>query len=224
MTEKEYIEQLRNKASIPGAKASMSDEELLALLLSNTNCKDRLRHVVNGLVSHFGTVKLCFSARLSELMAVDGMTRNAAVLIMLVGKAASTRDKKPAHGECTGDFGRMFLAVLKPSREEELWAAALDKRDMFIGVERLALGTQVEVGINLGAVIAFAGRYGSRRIVIAHSHPDACEPELSERDMLSMIHIAHTLDELGITLLGQVVIAKEKAKFFECNSEKFSRE
>ncbi len=219
MTEKEYIKALKEKASVPGAKAAMNDDELLALLLAETNCKDRVRHVVNGLISHFGTARRCFSARYSELMTVDGMTHHAAILIMLVSRAASSRGKKSAVVKCRDEFSKRFIAEVNLTEEEEMWAAAVDDKNKFIAVERIAIGSQIQVGINMSSLISFAGRYNAKRIIIAHSHPDMHDTELSSRDITAMKYIVKTLGIYGIILMGQVVISGNKAEFFEYKAE-----
>ena len=223
MTEKEYIKDLKSRASVPGGKASMSDEELLALLLADTNCKDRVRYLVSGLVSHFGTVRRCFTAPYAELMTVDGMTRHAAVLIMLVARAAASRGKKTPVVKSSDEYSRMFIEAVNLTNEEEMWAVAVNDKNKFTAVERIAIGSQIQVGINISSIISFAGRYGSKRIIIAHSHPDIHNTELSHRDNAAVEYIVKTFEKFGIKLLGQIVISGNQAEFFEYKYEQVSR-
>ena len=219
MTEKEYIERLRDSLGTTEKKSSLTDDELLGLLLSHTDCKDRVRYVVSGLVSHFGTARRCFSAKYHELVAIDGMTRHAAILILLAASTSARSIEKTPIRKCKGDFSRMFLASVNLSNEEELWAAALDDNDMFSVVERLAFGTEIEVGINMSSIISFAGRYKAKRIILAHSHPDIHDTGFSKRDEVAMEYIAKKLKLIGIELVCHVVVSGRQAAFFRCEPD-----
>lgn len=217
-TNKEYADGLRARFARHG-DADMTDTELLCLLLSFTNVSGRLCETVAELERHFGTARGCFHVRYADLMKIEGMTRHGAMLILLTGKLAAMRGKVPPVGRSASEYESMFSMMMRYSRDEELWAAALDDDDGVVAVERLASGEETQVGITVGCVMRFAAYHKARKVIIAHSHPGADSAEASPSDMHSLSYLGRVLDNAGITLLGQVIVSGRKARLFKYSPE-----
>ncbi len=218
--DKNRIKQLKEHFARPEEREGMSDEELLILLLSFTNVGDDLERVIHGLYADFGSFRRCFLANYTDLMRIDGMTHHAAMLILLTGKIIDISDRDQYVGRKITDFGQLFLSAIKPGREEEFWAAALDENDRLIALEMLAIGGQGSVSVPIGVILRFVTYHSSRRIVVAHSHPDLFEAKESKRDIEAMHFIGGSLDKIGVKLYGQVIVAGKHAKFIPYDPQK----
>lgn len=192
----------------------MQDDELLALLLSFTNAGKELYRVMDGLYADFGSFRRCFLASYTDLMRVDGMTHHGAMLILLTAKIINLRDKSQLIGRKITDYKELFLTVIKPSRDEEFWAAVYDDSDRLAAVELLASGLQGRVSVNISDIIRFVTYHNSRKFVIGHSHPDVFEVVASPHDIRVMELIGSSMGNIGVRLIGQVIVAGRNAEFF----------
>ena len=211
--DKNHIKELKERFVCLEERENMRDADLLALLLSFTNVKDDLGHVMDELYRSFGSFRRCFLANYTDLMRVDGMTHHGAMLILLTGKIVHLSDREDYIGRKITDFGTLFLSAIKPTMVEEFWAAALDPDDRLITIEKLGVGVQDAVSVPVANILRFATYHDSKRIVIAHSHPDLFHAEPSIRDINAMHYIGSTLGRVGIKLYGQVVVAGRNASY-----------
>ena len=211
---KEYTKELRERYAKNG-DTDMSDVELISLILSYTNVQSKLKETVAALETHFGAVRHAYHARYAELMRIDGMTHHASVLLLLIGKLVSMKGKKSPVGKRVAEYESMFSMMMCYAREEELWAAAIDGDGVVVAIERLVSGDDTQVTIAISKVIKFAMYHNTRKIIIAHSHPGAIEVEESSADVYSMNYIGSMLDNTGVELIGQVLVAGKKTKMIE---------
>lgn len=209
---KEYAAELRARYKNGGAEG-FSDTELLCLLLSFTNVKGRLREVTAELVGTFGSVYSVYAASYSDLMSVRYMTRSAAVLVLLVGRFISLSEREYRERSVT-EYEAKFLEALKYCTEEEFWAAALGSDGAVYALERLSSGNDVSVDISVSEIVRFAVKNKTRRVIVAHSHPNANDSVRSDTDEYSMNTLATALHGAGIVLDGHVIIANGEAKLY----------
>ncbi len=210
---KEYAASLRERFNKKGS-ADFSDRELLCLLLSYTNVKNNLVSVADALEDRFRDISKCYTASYSELMDVEGMTRHGAVILMLMGRLAALRSDSVHAARSGGEYEAQFLTILRYTMREELWAAALDDDGAVRALERLSCGSDMSVEISAGVLMRFAVKSNAKRVIIAHSHPDATEPVESQTDVYSAKYLATALNAAGVTLEGQVIVAGGKARMY----------
>ena len=134
---KEYTAALRQMFENQGAD-TMSDGELLCLLLSFSANKTDVQKLVSALAERFGSVNNAYRAGFSELMGVEGMTRHSAVLIMLIGSLAAIGNTNTRKSQSNPEYETQFLNLLRYTMREEMWAAALDTEGEVCALERLA--------------------------------------------------------------------------------------
>lgn len=219
---KEYAKELKARYQKSG-DAGMSDKELLCLMLSYANVTPVLRETADAIEKHFGTVRYAYHAKYSELVRIEGMTRHAAVLLLIIGKLVSMSSRTPSVGKRVTEYEEMFVGVMRYSLEEELWAAALSDTGVVIALERIAKGEDAQVSVNVSKLVKFAAYCKTHKLIIAHSHPGAIEPIASKADKYAMAYIGATLDEIGIELIGQVIVAGKNAKLIRYERQKLKQ-
>ncbi len=217
-SDKEYIEELAR--CFTNSDRELTDEELLVLLLSFSDCKTHVRETVQEIKKHFGSFRNCYFASNSELSHIDGMTRNAAVLMQLTAAIANHRDIPSLLGKYVHDYCDLFASVIGKSLDEELWAAALTDKGELINVECISRGTVNMVGVSGSVLCRFAAKNKSRYVVVAHSHLDGCSPEASKMDFKAMEYVGSTMSLYGITLIGQVILSDKGARFYPYENNK----
>ncbi|MBQ2765829.1 MAG: hypothetical protein IJF48_02460 [Clostridia bacterium] len=220
MTEKEYISKLRSDFSSPETRAKMSDDDMIALLLSFTDCKNRIPQVLEGLRRCFGTSKRCFFADYTDLIGIDGMSHHAAILLLLTAKVSHLKDKKPVRTKNIKEFDKLFLGFIRRSRDEEFWVALINEKNDMVEIKRLAVGNNCRVDINVSDIITFAAYHNVRRVVVAHTHPDGNKVEISEQDKRAIKYMGDALEVVGIELIGQVIVSGRNAEFFKYERER----
>ncbi len=219
---KDYAKELRERYAKSG-DTDMSDAELFALILSYTNVQSRLRETVEAVESHFGTVRHAYHSKYAELMRINGMSHHAAILILLIGKLVAMSEKTHPVGKRVPGYEAMFCSVMCYSPVEELWAAAIDDSGVVTSLERIAVGEDTQVTVSLGIMLRFAVHNKAKKVVIAHSHPNAVEVECSSADEYSMGYIGAVLEEIGVELIGQVLVAGKKAKLIPYTRQNFKQ-
>ena len=213
ISNKEYIDLLVKKYG-SSERDSMTDEELLALLISNTDCKHHVRETVDAIKRHFGSCRRCYYASYTELTSIDGLSHNAAMLILLTSGILNHRDIPSLIGKQVKDYCELFLAVMRRGFDEELWAAALTEDGVLKNIERISSGIPGAVELRAASLCKFAADNSSRHLVIAHSHSEGSSTEASNTDIRMSEYIAETLALYGVELIGHVIVAGKKAEFF----------
>lgn len=212
-SEKEYIKQLKLRFASANSEDGLCDDELLTLLLSYTNVGKEAEQLSKKLYSHFGSFRSCFFASYPDLMRVEGMTHNAAMLILLTAKCSHLRKRPNLIGSVVTDYSELFLSLIPPMSKEQLWGAAFDDNDRLIKVEKLLVGTENGVSAPLNAIAGLATMSRSHKIIIAHTHPGLFKAEPSLQDNIVLSNLGRSLNTVGIKLIGQIIVAGTDTHF-----------
>lgn len=210
--DKEYIRDL--KLCFGTDADTMTDEQLLTLLISYTDCRKRVVAVSTGLVKQFGSFRACFDASYDELCCVEGMTHNAAVLITLVAEIRNMKRSSYKIGEKITDIEKFFLNSVKRCRDEKFYVVAMDSKHKLLNVKKLTGGKADSVDFMISDIVDFAAYHKAGIIAVGHTHPGMGTPEASQKDLGIMETIAKVLHRLDIEFMGQVIIAEGKARLY----------
>ena len=209
---KEYIQEL--KTFLETDADGMTDDQLLTLLLSYTDCRKNTVAVSSGLLKHFGSFEACFDASYDDLLCADGMTRNAALLISLVSEMRRACRKRYKVGKRVDDIETFFLGVVRQSSCEESYVAAFDSKNKLLGVERLAAGNSCSVDFFTNDIVDFAAFHKADKIAVAHNHPGVNTTEASQHDFCAIKSVGEILQSVGVEFIGQVIVAGDEAKLY----------
>jgi len=216
---KEYIKELKKRFTSEDERADMTDREILALLMSHARCTLDTQTVVDNLYASFGSYENCFYASYDELVGVAGMTRSAAMLILIITEALNSDKKPPAIGKKIHDVEKMFFDAIKRNRDEEVYAAALDRDDRLLGFKRMAKGTSASADFRINDLVDFSAYVGAYKIVLAHTHPFVSVPELSAQDAETTETLGAVLEQTGMQFIGQVIVTDTEAKLYRYNPD-----
>lgn len=217
---KTLIKMLREKFDSENGAADMTDKEILMLLLSYTNCSGSVDSVVENIYDFFGSYKNCFLASYEELMRVDGITHNAAMLILLIAGVYGMPANTPKIGQKITDVEKMFFDAIGRRRDEQLYIATFDDDFLLTGFKRLAVGSPEQVELNIREVVEFVTHHNSRKAVIAHTHPGVAMPTESFSDSHTIRVVGAKFKDNNIQFIGHVIVTDIEAKLFPYDEAK----
>lgn len=217
--DKQYTENLREKFNSPEMRGNMSEEELLGLLLSYTDCRRNLSHIMDLICERFPCVEDIYRCSYEELMQIDKMTPHGAYAILLVSKIFPGKCERLKAFKKNSDYEELFYSLFTDSKEEEIWAAIFNSKDELVTAKKIANGTFGHSDMSMGDLIELTVSVNSHKIVLAHSHPYTNISEVSEEDREAINYMGRVLDRFSICLLGHVVVCESASKFYPWTAE-----
>lgn len=194
--------------------SSMSDGELIALLLRNGTRECSVVELARGLLSMAGGT-LCGVSAMScaELCSVKGMGRNKAAVLMAafeLGRRfvaeASRFEKRPLTSPRS--VYEMMLPLLKGLTHEECWAVFLNASGYVIGKEKIGVGGLNETVMDNKIIVKAALLRSARSLVLVHNHPGG-NPRPSRADISLTARLKAACSQFDISLFDHVVVSDD---------------
>lgn len=205
----------REKMIINGPE-NMSNEELLAIILS-TGTKDKSAlelalEIINGA----GNIKRLFNMSLSDLMRINGI-KEAKACSILASLELSKRAMSYKESNEIFDKASKFISYLRPlmimDRTEVIYVLLLDSKLHLIKSLRFSFGSSWESYIPKRKIIAEAIKFNTRFMVLSHNHPSG-DPLPSKSDIDITYNLMRQLEIVGIKLLDHLIIASDNCYSF----------
>ena len=201
-------ERPRERLLVHGA-ASLSDAELLALLVSTGTPGLNALDLARDLIGRFGGLSRLFAAPRAEIVAVRGIgPARYAVLSSVVELArrslaeeAATRDVL-ASPQAVRDYLRLSLG----GRPYEVFVGLfLDSQNRMLASEELFRGTLAQTSVYPREVVKAALAHNAAAMIFAHNHPSGVS-EPSRADELLTAALKQALALVDIRTLDHFVI------------------
>lgn len=206
----------REKLAALGAE-SLSDADLVALLLGTGTARDPVSVLAERLLSAVGGLHALARASSGQLGAMPGIgagkSARIAAAIELGRRVAARPLARGVRITSSEDVYRAFGPLLAPVPHEELWAVALDARQRVMARVQLARGGVSACPVGVADVFRPLVRAGASAVVIVHNHPSGV-PDPSPEDLAFTERVAQAGELLGIFLLDHVIVAAEG--YFSC--------
>ena len=196
-------------------KSGLDDFEphnVLELLLFYSIPRKDTNPIAHKLISRFGSLSGVFDAKPEELMKVDGITENTAVLISMVPQMARKylEDKADALNAIGGfkDIGMYLMPKFVGRTVETIMLASLDNKNKIISCNIISEGESDHATLSKRKVMEEAMRVGATRVILAHNHPRGFAMPSSE-DIYLTKEIYALLSSVGIELVDHVIFAED---------------
>ena len=204
------------KAGIDG----LQPHEVLEYLLFGFIPRKDTNAIAHELINAFGSFSGVLNTDIDRLMAVKGMTRNAAIFLNTLPKILtiysddSNKTRQPISGR---GVARTFMKTqVYGLGYEVIVIVALDGRDNLIRLERISKGTGKSVEIPIRDIMDFAIRTNASGIIIAHNHPSGnINPSAS--DISHTVEISRMLQNMNVKLQDHFIFSDNKYYSFEEN-------
>ncbi|PWM47529.1 MAG: DNA repair protein RadC [Clostridiales bacterium] len=188
----------------------MQEHELLELILFYSRVRGDTNELSHRLINVFGSLAGVFEAPIEELLKVEGVGEQTAVLISLVYdtygavQLSKTLDIRYVN---TFDDMRRYIAPHYLNRKNEMPSVLyLDAKKKIIGYFELPEGTFKSAYMNIKTIVERAVRLNAVYFVLAHNHPSGIAIP-SSNDKETTFRIEEVFRGIGVQLLDHIIFA-----------------
>jgi len=208
-----HREKMRNRFIRDKGFENFEDHQILELLLFYANARGDTNPVAHRLIDTFGSLKGVLEARPEQLMAVEGIGKQAATLISMV--VPLTRVWHRCAMEVPDRIGNSreaenyCLSILAGERTERFYVVSLNAKCNVLGRRKISEGSLSEVSAYPRMVMETALNYNAHSVLLCHNHPGGtCAP--SPEDISSTIQLQRLLNGVGILVLDHIIVAGDR--------------
>lgn len=208
-----HREKMRNRFIRDKGFENFEDHQILELLLFYANARGDTNPAAHRLIDTFGSLKGVLEARPEQLMAVEGIGKQAATLISMV--VPLTRVWHRCAMEVPDRIGNSreaenyCLSILAGERTERFYVVSLNAKCNVLGRRKISEGSLSEVSAYPRMVMETALNYNAHSVLLCHNHPGGtCAP--SPEDISSTIQLQRLLNGVGILVLDHIIVAGDR--------------
>ena len=202
---------------------SMPEHEILEILLYYAHPRNDTNALAHRLINEFGSLENVLSAPYEELIKIDGVGENAAVLMILFSRLAvryvAAIDSDDAY-KSDDEIVKMVVERLVNEPKEKVIAVLLDKKNKLLNITEISTGGIDDAAFKPRALIEPIFRCSATRVILAHNHPQGfAVPSSADCDMTA--DVRKMLRTLEISLDDHIIVAG-KDWFSMKNSKKYA--
>lgn len=202
---------------------SLSEVELLAVIISRGTKGMPVRDIAERLISQFGSVAEVGRAGVAELRKVAGIGPAKACQIVAAFELARRADDLPLARE-RPDMSTPAAVVqqvrprLARQMKECFVSLFLDSRSRLLGMDDVSVGCLDSTLAHPREVFEKAVRAGAAAVVVAHNHPSG-DPQPSDDDIRLTRRLVEAGKILGIRLLDHVIVTRDGHYSFRARAQ-----
>lgn len=205
------MKNLHDKLMSRGA-VSLSDAELLAILVESATDQRDPKVVAEGLLTSCGSLAGVARSELSRLRMVEGIGLKRAERMVVAAEfgrriaRATTSDV-----ECIKtdeDVARLMRPIFEGMQHEECWVLYLTSSNRLIECQRVSQGGVQATVVDHRLIVKRALELLATQLIMVHNHPSgAAEPSLADKELTKKVKSAAAL--FDIRMLDHVIISRE---------------
>ena len=185
----------------------------LELLLFYAIPRISTNELAHRLLDRFGSLYRVFDASYHELMEVEGVGENTAVLIKLIPEIMRKSRVSETSGIKVLAASSAAAEYLVPrflyQEIEILLMVCLDSQKRIITCTEISRGVVNSVDANVRRIVEMALKYRASSVILAHNHPDGVALPSVEDDATTGL-VGKALSSVGITLADHIIVAGEE--------------
>ena len=185
--------------------------EILELVLYYSVPRRDTNVLAHRLLDHFdGSFSRVLDAPPEELLKVDGVSRNTAVLIKLFPEVCRRYllDQREAgrvvHG--ADEAAQCLIPTFIGKKHEMVALMCVDAKGKVVYCGSLFEGSVNAAAVSVRRIVEIAVQYAAADVILAHNHPGGIAVP-SEEDIRVTEKIAQALRTVGIRLLDHLIVA-----------------
>lgn len=199
---------------------SVSNEELLAILLRTGNKTQSSKELATTILSHVKQISELKEMSYETLCKIPGIGKSKATLLLAafelgnrIGRSVETLSgKKLNQARLIYEY---YRGILSNKKQEHVYCLYLDSKKTIIKEKLLFLGTINYSMIHPREIFKEAYLTSATAIICVHNHPTG-DVTPSKDDYNMTYNLMQAGEMLGIPLLDHIIIGKEKYySFFE---------
>ena len=190
---------------------AFADHEALELLLYYAIPRKDTNGIAHELMNRYGTLEAVLSAPVEDLMRVEGIGEQAAVLLKLVPKVvqkARLSANKDTILNSTERAGSFLLERFRGEKNEVIYQLCLDKKGKLLSCRRLNEGGADSSELNLRRLVENALLASASAVILSHNHPSGIALPSTE-DYVTTERVQEALRMVGVTLVDHIIVADD---------------
>ncbi|HUL41672.1 MAG TPA: DNA repair protein RadC [Burkholderiales bacterium] len=209
-------ERPREKLLSRGAQ-SLSDAELLAILLRTGVAGKSAVDLARGLIKRFGSLTQLLTASQKKLCEAPGLgPAKYAQLHAVLEMARRALDEKIKAGDALNSpkAVRDYLRLMLSGREYEVFAGIfLDAQNRVVAVDELFRGTLSQTSVFPREVVKRALRHNAAGVIFAHNHPSGlAEPSSADEALTAALRKSLAL--VDVKVLDHFIVGSDSVMSF----------
>jgi DNA repair protein RadC len=209
-------ERPREKLLSRGAQ-SLSDAELLAILLRTGVAGKSAVDLARGLIKRFGSLTQLLTASQKKLCEAPGLgPAKYAQLHAVLEMARRALDEKIKAGDALNSpkAVREYLRLMLSGREYEVFAGIfLDAQNRVVAVDELFRGTLSQTSVFPREVVKRALRHNAAGVIFAHNHPSGlAEPSSADEALTAALRKSLAL--VDVKVLDHFIVGSDSVMSF----------
>ena len=207
-----HRKRVRNQLIRSGA-AAFADYQLLEFLLFYGVPRKDTKAMAYQLLGKFGSFTGVLDASVSELMEVEGMTYNAAVLLYSLPQICARYEVKRLAGRRIFSCKQLlpYIRAVSPMDKESLTVVCLDEESNFISsIDVTDVGTKESVRVRVEGALKESVENGAKQVVLAHNHPSG-NTSPSHEDINATKALTQAFRAANVFVLDHIVVAPNGA-------------
>ena len=205
------MKNLHDKLMSRGA-VSLSDAELLAILVESATDQRDPKAVAEGLLTSCGSLAGVTRSELSRLRMVEGIGLKRAERMVVAAEfgrriaRATTSDVECIKTD--DDVARLMRPIFEGMQHEECWVLYLTSSNRLIERQRVSQGGVQATVVDHRLIVKRALELLATQLIMVHNHPSgAAEPSLADKELTKKVKSAAAL--FDIRMLDHVIISRE---------------
>ena len=190
---------------------AFADHEALELLLYYAIPRKDTNGIAHELMNRYGTLEAVLSAPVEDLMRVEGIGEQAAVLLKLVPKVvqkARLSANKDTILNSTERAGSFLLERFRGEKNEVIYQLCLDKKGKLLSCRRLNEGGADSSELNLRRLVENALLASASAVILSHNHPSGIALPSTE-DYATTERVQEALRMVGVALVDHIIVADD---------------
>ncbi len=191
--------------------ASLSESELLAIILRTGTSKRTVLDVARELLSEFGTLSRIEDASITEIGRVKGIGKVKAIQIkaaLELGKRVKSKEALIPTGKpisCSSDVYHAYASEFLNIKKERFIELLLDVKNRVFKKVLISQGSLNASIVHPREVFKEAIRESAASVLFIHNHPSG-DPKPSQDDIIITHRLSETGDVVGIKVLDHIII------------------
>ncbi len=195
---------------LAGGEKSLSDVELLAIILGKGTRSLSALELANLLLVKHGSLRYLKEAGLEELIAERGIGPAKAVAIKAaveIGRRVAQDVQKKTSIRSPEDVKNVVMEEMRYFDREHFRALYLDRKGGLLAMEDVSVGGLHSSLVHPREVFKTAVKKSAASIIIVHNHPSG-DPTPSEEDIEVTRRLIEAGKIMGIEILDHVIIGE----------------
>ena len=191
------------------AKDSLSDHEILEILLYNIIPRKNTNPIAHRLCRRFGSLRGVLEADLKDLLEVEEVGESTAFFLKQILYLWKRCENSHASGivlDSISKLGTYLTTLFGGEKNEAVYLLMLGQKAELIACRKLFDGSITACESNARKIAEIALSYGAHRIILAHNHAEA-SAEPSDSDVSVTRYLRRVLSGIDLNLEEHIIVS-----------------